>query len=272
MKLNLFICLLCCGRIELLEKTLRSFKQNCVDLNDYELKIIVSDDSGDSFLNEGVKRKVADFFKDNCEINYRFGENVGQAASYWHISNIINQYAPSENDVAFTLEEDWEFVEEFRIKDLAKIIENKNPPTVAAVLRTDVDNFESYPYSGYNIYDKNNFEMLIASKEYTKHCKISGNSPHNDIISFHPGLINAKLAASYSKHYSLGELIRIKESSEKLLGVIAPGLRSFILDKSYANHTGDYRIFSVFEGAKIRNGMKILNLEEYKRKITNEID
>lgn len=38
------------------------------------------------------------------------------------------------------------------------------------------------------------------------------------------------------------------------------------LDKSYVNHTGNYRIFSVFEGAKVRNGMKILNLEEYKKR------
>jgi len=267
MKPNLFICLLCCGRVELLQKTLLSFKKKCLDLNDYQLIIIVSDDSGDSFLNEEIKNKVNDVFKEfNCKINYRFGKNVGQAASYWHISNIINQYKISEDDASFTLEEDWEFIEDFSIKNLSKIIENKTPPVHAAVLRTDVDNFDSYPSSGFNIYEKNETELIISTKEFSKYCRISGNSPHNDIISFHPGLIKAELAAKYSRHYSLKNLVKIKESSERLLGLIAPGLRSFVLDKSYANHIGNYRIFSVFEGAKIRNGMKILNLEEYKQK------
>lgn len=265
---RLFITLLCCGRVDLLEKTLASFFKRCKDIRSYEVHAIVSDDSGDKILNTRIKEIVEKFFPINS-IKFRFGENVGQAASFWHLSNLVKE-SYSDQDLCFILEEDWIFAEDFEIREieLAFGVSDKFR-VVSAVLRSDVDKFETYPASGYNIVESLDPRLiLIAPKKMQGFARLKGDCPHNEIICFHPGAILAKDVARYAEHYNLKDLVFIKESAERLLGLITPGMRAFIVDKTYTVHTGDYRIYSVFPGAKVRNGVKMVNIDEIKSKLS----
>ncbi len=271
-KLKLFLCLLCCGRIELLKETLQSFIKNCSDLQDYDLHVVVSDDSGDEELNAMIVNIVDNQFPQSKKY-FRFGENVGQAASYWHISNLIKNLDFDENDLTFMLEEDWKFTDNFSIKTLKENLnstfkfQNSLINFCAVILKTDVDDFEKYPSYGYNIAEFNKNVIIIAPPDLQFVSKTKGNCVHNDIISFHPHLMKAKDVTRYCQKYELKDLIRMKESAEKLLGKITEGLRVFVIDKVYAMHTGIYRIHSVFPGAKIRAGISIIDIDDYKRGI-----
>ena len=117
MKLNkVFITLLCCGRVELLDLTLKTFIQNCIDLKKHEIHVVVSDDSEDLELNskiEEVTKKHLNKFA--TTFSFRFGKNVGQAASYWKCIELISRLKPNVDDVVLLLEEDWQFISEFSI-------------------------------------------------------------------------------------------------------------------------------------------------------------
>lgn len=271
-KIKVFLCLLCCGRIELLKETIETFKANCSDISNYDLHLIVSDDSGDSDLNHKIKSLIENSFPAS-KLYFRFGENIGQVGSYWYVSKLIDEVKIEDNDLVFMLEEDWKFVEKFSICDLSNRLnsffsfQDQLINYCAVILKSDVDDFEKYIGYGYNIAKFTNDEITIAPPNLQFICNFKGNCVHNDIISFHPHLMKAKDVARYSKEYDLMSLIGLKQSAEKLLGKITNGLRTFIIDKVYAIHTGNYRIHSVFPGAKIRAGVSIVNINDYKRNL-----
>lgn len=261
---KLFICLLCCGRVDLLKETLISFKEKCLDLKNYELYFIVSDDSGDSLLNEKIKDTVESiYFESRQGENYRFGPNVGQAASFWKCVENIKKFNPKDNDIIFILEEDWLFVEPFTIDELNCGLNDKiqGEKICSMTLKSDVDNFDDFKRQGYNLVDHNEY-FVIAPANLSHLASSRGNCIHNEIICFHPGALQWRNVSPYAEVYEYDSLIHIKESAEKLLGLVALGLRAYIKKNIYSKHIGDYRLHSVFPGAKIRKGVSMKSVTE----------
>lgn len=265
---NLFLCILCCGRHDLLEVTLKSFIEKCIDFKDYSVRVVASDDSGDEQLNEKINYILHGYLK-TCSksIQLRIGKNVGQAASYWHCVDIISKHDVNDNDVILLLEEDWEFTEEFRISEMSSALDEKihNEEIASVTLRCDVDNFHEYPRFGYNLLQHKDY-FVVAPSALSHYAIVRGQCPHNEIICFHPHLIKWNKMKNYSK-LSLTELVHIKESAERLLGIHTSGFRLYMVNKIYANHIGDYRLLSVFPGAKLRNGVKMVDIAEFKNRI-----
>lgn len=267
---KLFLCLLCCGRVDLLNETLLTFKENCLNLEKFDLHVVVSDDSGDEFLNSKIENLVKFLFNDICSsFTFRYGPNIGQAASFWRCVENIEKQNPNDNDIIFLLEEDWKFVNSFDLLELDSILQTKiyNADVASLTLKCDVDNFHEYKNQGYNLVNHERF-FIIAPKELSSLAYITGNCPHNEIICFHPSIIPWQKVREYKHKYSYQSLVHIRESAERLLGVITHGLRVFVIDNQYAVHTGNYRLHSVFPGAKIRNGVVMTNLSDLKANLT----
>jgi hypothetical protein len=131
---------------------------------------------------------------------------------------------------------------------------------------TDVDNFETYKSQRYNI-------GLITVDKITilpdSLCPDAKNScPHTNIISFHPHLMRWSTAREYIEFFKGTDLKGIKQSAEKLLGDAVqskyPGAVTFLKGRIYANHIGSYRVYSVFPGAKLRQGVTLVSASEIK--------
>ena len=265
--MKVYLVLLCCGRADLLSLTLSSFVNFCKDISDHEIHVVISDDSGDVELNKRVEKVTRENLKDHVRsFTFRNGKNVGQSASYWQCINLISKTGANDDDVVFLLEEDWNFLQDFKISDLSRTLKEKiqDHEVASVALKCDVDNFHEYESNGYNLVSHENYFIYVpGSLSYLAYSR--GNCVHNEIICFHPHAILWKKAKKYVDEYDHEKLIHIRESAERLLGLITPGMRVFHKDKVYAEHTGDYRIISVFPGAKIRKGVSMISIDEAKR-------
>lgn len=267
---NLFLCFLCCGRADLLQETVSSFKEKCLNLDQFKVHVVVSDDSGDEFLNSRIEEVLRNSLGDiTNSFSFRFGTNVGQAASYWKCVENIEKLNPREEDLVFLIEEDWRFTEAFDVLGLKDVLSEKisGEEIASATLKCDVDNFHEYHQQGYNLVHHNKY-FVVAPRDLRHLAYTSGECVHNEIICFHPTVMLWNRVINYKKRYSCDSLIHIKESAEKLLGIITKGLRAYIVDKVYAVHTGSYRLHSVFPGAKIRNGVTMTNVSDLKQKFS----
>ena len=264
---KIYLILLCCGRSDLLSLTLSSFVQNCKDIRDHEIHVIISDDSGDLDLNSRIEKISKEMLSNLAKtFTFRSGKNVGQAASYWQCIDLIRKSDAKDQDIVFLIEEDWKFLQEFKISDLSKTLSEKvsNQDIASVTLKCDVDNFHEYKNNGYNLVFHESY-FIYVPRSLSHLAYTTGECVHNEIICFHPHAILWKNAKRYTEKYDHENLIHIRESAEKLLGLITPGMRVFYQDKIYAEHTGDYRIISVFPGAKIRKGVTMISIDEAKR-------
>ena len=108
---------------------------------------------------------------------------------------------------------------------------------------------------------------MIAPSDLSHFAYARGSCVHDEIVCFHPGILKWKSVFPYIVNYEYNSLIHIKESAEKLLGLITAGFRAYSIDHVYSKHTGNYRLHSVFPGAKIRNGVSMKSAAELLSKL-----
>jgi hypothetical protein len=252
-KQTLHILILSCGRSNLLRETLRTFHNKAKDIKNYNIIYHIHEDSADVDLSERCHKEVSNYAQFNTELYFMSEqENIGQSASYMQLLQSVDKHSKNDNDLLFLLEDDWQFISDFYISRLSNILQYKTTASniIASILRTDVDNFHTYQEQGYNICKYNRDEMIILPDCLKNEAISIGDCAHSNIISFHPHLILWKYAKVFLKKYENQNLNKINHSAEKMLG---------------ANHIGNYRIHSVFAGAKIRSGVSVVDVETAKR-------
>ena len=126
------VVITCCGRLELLRKTLESFSQH----NTYPINhIIITEDAG----NEGVYSAIPIELKEHCTVIINH-EKLGQ------IRSIDKAYSLVETGYIFHCEEDWQFYRKGFIEDSKTILE-ANPQAYQVWLRSFYhDIHRDYPF------------------------------------------------------------------------------------------------------------------------------
>ena len=98
--MNVFI--LSCGRYELLEKALRSFLIHVVIPNPaHNYRFFISDDSGNSKLQEGISRVYENELKDYFHLSSFNEKNLGQVGNLFRLNSLASPHLIGDNVFLF---------------------------------------------------------------------------------------------------------------------------------------------------------------------------
>ena len=210
----------CCGRPDLLEKTLDSFmKFNTYPIRQY---IVVEDSGKPGIISESLKKK----YETLPFVWIENKENIGQ------IKSIVNAYRNVKTKYVFHCEDDWEFYREGFIEQ-SKVILETIPTVIQAWLRERNDT-NGHPVEK---------ELLTATNMQTgEEAAFSYiTATHNTIwhgFSFNPGL---KRMSDYIPYDLVTKYLGKKDSgAECQIGehYFKKGYRAVILHQGYIRHTG----------------------------------
>ncbi|MDD7806043.1 MAG: glycosyltransferase [Endozoicomonas sp. (ex Botrylloides leachii)] len=164
-KSDVTVVITCCGRIDLLKKTLASF----FEFNTYPIKkIIIVEDASDNSIHSVIPEEHKNFF--SIIINEK---NIGQ------IRSIDKAYALVDTDYIFHCEEDWEFYRKYFIED-SKLILNSNSNIYQVWLRSYFHDIRrDYPF--HTLGEDISYHNVRAYRLLSSNPKWQG-------FSFNPGL------------------------------------------------------------------------------------
>ena len=255
-KINILTLL--CGRYDLYEKSWKSVIENVVDKNkNYNFHFYVNDDSGESKINYKFNELLKKYLPEG---NYNFfasSKNLGQSLS---MVNLVKKANIKDEELIFQIEEDFVLDEpvdiEKNIKLWQKIEKEYNVKIMQVIFRTDAHtNFEmssgGLRKSRKNIFKYLDNKFITCSNEYKDKIEYYGGSIINNDFCCHPHLSRGY---HYNKLKNRDLKIEKKSTAEDLIGNNnLEYLKLWINDKIYSSHIGEYRYYSVFEGAKVRS-------------------
>jgi hypothetical protein len=236
--MNVFI--LSCGRYELLEKTLKSFLIHVAEANPiHTYRFFLSDDSGNSKLQEGISRVYENELKDYFHLSSFNEKNLGQVGNLFRLNSLASPHLIGDN--VFLLEEDWEFVEDVDLDILGEFSFSDDVSQV--VFRTDAY-YQLGNISDFKSTSAHRFGLSFHDDEFIF-------SENNNHACFHPTIIKYEALNTITKDDETGVL----NSAEGLIGERYSINCLFVRDKIYAIHLGDYRYYDVFPNARLRRGV-----------------
>ena len=220
-----------CGRLNLLSKTINSFKK----YNTYPIKkIIIVDDSGDLTIHEEADKLLPFLLEDYDHFVFFNNKRKGQ------LKSIDYAYSLVDTPYIFHLEDDWEFYRPSFIEHSFKLMDN-DPKLITVWLRelNDTMNHPRYKESNFVTYPAEDEPLAVLKYYYLKEYKgWSG-------FSFNPGLRrhrDYKTISPFTKHIP-DKLVNIPESLLEIELAISKkygdlGFKAAIFEKGYVRHIG----------------------------------
>ena len=255
-KINIFT--LCCGRSDLYEKSLKSVIKNVVNENKkYNFYFYVNDDSGNVSINNEFTKLLKKYLPDGNFNFFASKKNLGQSLS---MINLVKKANVDDNDIVFQIEEDFILDKPINIEkniNLWKKIEKEFDTKIMQIIfRTDAhSNFEmsleGLKKSKKNILKYLDDKFITCSNKYRNKIDHFGGSIINNDFCCHPHISKGY---HYNKLKNKDLIVEKKSTAEDLIGYAnLEYAKLWINDKIYSSHIGDYRYYSVFEGAKVRS-------------------
>ena len=191
-QINVFI--LCCGRYDLLQETLVSFKENVLENpenSDFSFKFFVRDDSGNTKLIDKVQAALSQNLSE-YDVSFDFGEeNYGQSRSFL---KLVEKSNLESDDYILMIEEDWQFLLPVSIRKMINVYEKMSEifKVNQVILRTDiwddVSSMQKLVESRRNIIEFSELLFICGTNKMKNICQYFGGSPGNDDLCFHPHL------------------------------------------------------------------------------------
>ena len=252
--LNTFF--LCCGRDDLLQKTVNSYIEKVVKVNtNFSFNFIIYDDSGNNNKQLCIQ-KIIDKELNKYKTKFVFSKkNLGQSSA---VLKLLRSSELNNEDYVFFCEEDFEFVEDVSIQEMIDVWEQKSTNEIEirqVVLLTDAYEKHEVSIEGLisakkNIISYDSKYFILGTNKHKDICKIHfGAGSVNDDYCFHPHITKFKYLNVFDETH-----ITHTSCGEDVIGLNGLNYcRLFIIDRTYANHIGDYRYYSVFQGARARS-------------------
>ena len=220
-----------CGRLDLLSKTIKSFKK----YNTYPIKkVIIVDDSGDKSIHEQADKLLPFLLEEYDHFVFFNDKRQGQ------LKSIDYAYSLVETPYIFHLEDDWEFYRPSFIEHSFKLMD-KDPKLITVWLR-ELNDTMSHPIdekSHFATYLVENEPLAVLKYYYVK--EYDGWSGY----TFNPGLrrySDYKAIKPFEKHIPKNlknipqSLLEVELAISKKYGEL--GYRAAIFDNGYIRHIG----------------------------------